>query len=351
MSLSPATRTNIFLVISSASSLNHANPAFSNSTHSTSTSASSRSSLTYLTSSGSSTHRSSQTEPSTSSFYSPTSSFDPTATSTTSSNGAFIAGGGTGVASDTASSSTSTSGATSGSQDGPATPTPVIIGSVVSSIAGVAIIVFAIMFLWRWKKRNQTMLQLGSGALGSGAPGGGPNAITEGPSQPSGGMTDRRSMIQAVPAALASLTGYRRSSQKTERTVSSTAGSERGFYRVSGRKLPSVLQTGGDGYGGVIDNRNANTLSGTSFYRDSTGFYGGPGSGSPSTSPLGMPTQRDSGIPVMRPSPARTPVTETGPFFPMPPPPPTPPVPRPDVLGRSHPSRDGSHTSRFTEEV
>lgn len=190
-------------------------------------------------------------------------------------------------------------------------------------------------------------------SLGSGAPGG-QDTITEGPpSQPSGGMTERRSMIQAVPAALASLTGYKRSSQKTERTISSTAGSERGFYRVSGRKLPSVLQSGGDGYGDVIDNRNANTLSGTSFYRDSSGFYGGPGS--PSMSPIGISTQRDSGIPVMRPSPARTPVTEHGPFFPMPPPPPpintSSPTHRPDVLGRSHPSQDGSHTSRFTEEV
>jgi hypothetical protein len=50
----------------------------------------------------------------------------------------------------------------------------------------------------------------------------------------------------------------------------------------------------------------------------------------------------------MRPSPARTPVTEQGPFaFPSQDPLP----PRPDVLGRSHSSQDGSHASRFTEEV
>lgn len=29
----------------------------------------------------------------------------------------------------------------------------------------------------------------------------------------------------------------------------------------------------------------------------------------------------------------------------------TPPLPMPDALGRSHPSRDGSRNSRFTEEV
>jgi len=179
----------------------------------------------------------------------------------------------------------------------------------------------------------------------------GANTTRDGPpSQPTSGMTERRSLAHGVPAALATLTGYKRSSQKTEtdRTISSTAGSERGFYRVSGRKLPSVLQSGGDGYGGGID---TNTLSGSSFYRDSQGFYGGPGSpSSPSHHPAGISIQRDSGVPVMRPSPARTPVTEHSPFSAFPAPL-NPPPRRPDVLGRSHPSQDGSHASRFTEEV
>ena len=92
-----------------------------------------------------------------------------------------------------------------------------------------------------------------------------------------------------------------------------------------------------------------NTLSGSSFYRDSHGFYGGPGT--PTFPPLEK--QRESGqigTPVLRPSPARTPVTEQGPFSAVPSPL-DPLPPRPDVLGRSHPSQDGSHTSRFTEEV
>jgi len=189
------------------------------------------------------------------------------------------------------------------------------------------------------------MLPLGSG---SGAAGGGGADTTTGGGgpQPSGGMAER-SLPFAVPAAFASLTGYKRSSQKTEtdRTVSSTAGSERGFYRVSGRKLPSVLQSGGDGYGGSID--ETNTLHESSFYRDSQGFYGGPGS--PSLSVAGASIQRDSGVPMMRASPARTPVTAQGPFSGSPRP--APPVLRPDVLGRSHPSQDGSHASKFTEEV
>jgi hypothetical protein len=188
------------------------------------------------------------------------------------------------------------------------------------------------------------MISLGDGNQGT-------DQVREAPPSqpPPGGISQRRSLAFAVPAALASLTGYnKRASQKTVGPASSTAGSERGFYRVSGRKLPSVLQTGGDGYGGgVVDN----TLSGSSFYRDSTGLYGGPGSPPPASSPV-MP-ERDSGVPVMRPSPARTPVTEHGPFgrATSPPPPPLTPPSRPDVLGRSHPSQDGSHASRFTEEV
>ena len=185
------------------------------------------------------------------------------------------------------------------------------------------------------------MLPLGSISGGTGAGNDTTQSGGDPPSQPAGGMSERRSLAYVVPAAFASLTGYKRASHRTDRTVSSTAGSERGFYRVSGRKLPSVLQSGGDGYGGGIDEETkGNTLSGSSFYRDSQGFYGGPG---PST-------QRESGIPIMRPSPARTPVTESGPFSSSPPTL-TPPAPRPDLVGRSHPSQDGSHASRFTEEV
>ena len=251
--------------------------------------------------------------------------------------------GGTGVTPGTATSSVASGNGTD-SNSGSSVSTSAVVGGVVGSVAGVAIIALLLLFIVKWKKnRNGALLSLGSGRDGAGD---GPDTVTGGPpSQPSGGMVERRSFVYAVPAALASLTGYKRSSQKTERTISSTAGSERGFYRVSGRKLPSVLQTGGDGYGGsMLDN----TLSGSSFYRDSHGFYGGPGT---PTFPA-LETQRESGqigTPVMRPSPARTPVTEQGPFSAVPPLDPLPP--RPDVLGRSHPSQDGSHASKFTEEV
>jgi len=127
--------------------------------------------------------------------------------------------------------------------------------------------------------------------------------------------------------------------------VSSSGGSEQGFYRVSGRKIQSVLESGGDGYG----NNGENTMSvdGASFYRDSQGFYGGLG-GSSSAGP------HNSGIPNLRPSPARTPVIAQGISSDI-------HLDQPpqvaDGVSRSLASRDGSHagshisTSRFTEDV
>lgn len=72
---------------------------------------------------------------------------------------------------------------------------------------------------------------------------------------------------------------------------------ERGFTRVSGRKLPSRFSPGmssnhstadatantGEGVAGLPHERN---LSSTSFYRDSGGFYGGEGTVTPPSPPL-----------------------------------------------------------------
>jgi len=167
---------------------------------------------------------------------------------------------------------------------------------------------------------------------------------------PSSDPMTQRSLPFAIPAAFAALAGSKRSSHAPSQTASSTAGSERGFYRVSGRKIASVLETGGDGYGDPPQHElHERSMSGASFYRDSRGFYGG--TGEPSSPLAGPSTGRDSGIPIMRPSPARTPVTAQGPFEqPATPPASTPPR-RPDAVGRSHPSYDGSHGSRFTEGV
>jgi hypothetical protein len=222
--------------------------------------------------------------------------------------------------------------------------TPVVVGSVVASVAGASILIFVLLLVVRWWKRNQSRVSLGEGgAIGDGresAPGG----------APSGGMVERRrSLAHVVPDALAGMIGYKKSQQRaeTDQPFSSAAGSERGFYRVSGRKLPSVLHSGGDGYGGGYG--AGNTLSGSSFYKDSPGLY--DGTGGPSSPTIGITIERDSGVPIMRPGPARTPVTEPGPFASMVPAPLNLPPRRPDALGRSRSSQDSSQPSRFRELV
>ncbi|KAK2628518.1 hypothetical protein QTJ16_001621 [Diplocarpon rosae] len=245
-------------------------------------------------------------------------------------SGTWSASGST-PASTPASSSGAGSDGDSGdySDDSSAPPTSTVVGGVIGGLAGLAILIFLFMFLIRWRRRKQSMISLGGEEMDASA-----GAGRSAPSQTAAGMTERSGFgALSVSATLASLTGYKRSSQNA---VGLNAGSERGFYRVSGRKLPSVLQSGGDGYGGGT--MGGNTMSGSSFYRDSQSFYGDCGG-----------TQRDSGVPIMREGPARTPVTEHSPFSDFPdflnPPP-----PRPDAAGRV-PSQDGSQRSRFTEEV
>lgn len=254
-----------------------------------------------------------------------------------------------------------------------------------------------------------------------------PQTIPPGEAGQGSTMTQRSS---AVPLAAGGFFKRLRPHSGQTAATTDTGQSERGFQNFGGRKLESVLSSRGDGYGepgpssaaGPATGFGSNpsvargqgfghspgpsepeTLSGSSFYRDSQGFYGGKevesgsgpsslnvGPGSPPRSSPTFPAPPAAGLPpeavggtsratteiaVMRPGPARTPVTNQPGFFPMRNPPRTPrstpsprpprgtppsrtgpmgtsPVPRPpDELGRSHPSFDGSRGSRFTEEV
>lgn len=168
-------------------------------------------------------------------------------------------------------------------------------------------------------------------------------------------MTESTDPSQPRSSLVAFLRGVRPMSQQTASTE--TAGSERGFYRVSGRKIVPALASGGDGYEGT-------TLSETSFYPDEPGAsaQAGPGSGARPMTPVGGSSLRGSGSvegdrAAMRPSRARTPVGSPGPYGRLH----SPPFgsagqprrsPRPgDGIGRSRPSHDGSRGSRFTEDV
>ncbi|KAK3684773.1 hypothetical protein B0T22DRAFT_197644 [Podospora appendiculata] len=229
-----------------------------------------------------------------------------------------------------------------------------VVGGVMGGVAGVAILAFILMFILKWKKRQGGgILLLGDGD--SSVRGRGKSSRPNG-----GGGLAERSVPFAVPSALASLTGQKRAIEGTggnEPTVG-----EKGFYRVSGKKLISVLQSGGDGYSDPpdsdppdSDNRDS-VMTSTSYYRDSQPFA--VGGLMPQRFGLGSPMRPESGVMVMRSGPGRTPVQEQASFLDVPRPM-TPPrttttiTAGADPIGRSLVSLDGSSVSRtkFTEDM
>ena len=325
--------------------------------------------------------------------------------SSTSVGAGGIGGSSTGI------TATPTFSSASGSGNSNAPPTPVLVGGIVGGVAGLAMVLLLILLFFRWRRNKSGQQRLISPPIAQ--------TVGQGSAPQSGTMTQRSSTAPIV----AGLFGRMRPvSSQTARTAATTdtAPSERGFQKISGRKIPSVLASGGDGYGdntvagpstgppgstsiqrtpGVAPGQGpfaglapalrpsqpspSHSLSGSSFYRDSQGFYGGvvpenektessssPLSSSPTTiaplaAAIGSPPRRDE-VANMRPGPARTPViNEPGhvpvrapprPQQPSPhtrgPPGPLGDMPRArDGLGRSHPSQDGSRGSRFREDT
>lgn len=308
------------------------------------------------------------------------------------------------------SSSTSGGSGSGGGSGAGLTPTQQqVVGGVVGGVAGIAILLLIVLVILRWyrrrlKARGQLPEQIAAREL---APG----------SNPSYAMSQRSSNVPFAAVFANNLKRLRpHSFQTTETTAtggtdSSIRESERGFRRIAGRKIAPVIGSGGDPYGGNYGafekdsqagpsdplHNTDRALAGSTFYRDSAGFYGGPGSHSPtfpsspttatrgtmgdySASPsapgssardfadarnssqvsLATPSRPD-GYAVMRPSPARTPVTlspaassirlpiQQAPALDED----APPLPtgllvpgQRDGVGRSLSSRDGSHVSR-----
>ncbi|KAF4995547.1 hypothetical protein FGRMN_5090 [Fusarium graminum] len=233
-----------------------------------------------------------------------------------------------------------------------------VIGGVVGSVAGVAFLAFFVLFALRYKKKHP-----GGGILGGngtstrsiGGPGTGPDG---------GSMAEHSGTSSVVAATLAGLMG-----KKQRQAPEPAANTERGFYRVSGKKLPSVLQVGGDGYSDPRDGPPSTGLSPSGpppsgpptsgravresmmsghsdYWRGSMAFD--PADRDSHHLALGTPMRPISGVPVIRSGPARTPVTESNPF--------TDPRPRPDsdALGGSTGGASiTSHESpsRFQERI
>ena len=324
--------------------------------------------------------------------------------------------GGIGGTGNTASAlPTATPGAGSGGSSTP--PASVLAGGIVGGVAGATILVLILVLLFRWRRGKMAERRTISPPI--------PQTIGPGGVPQPGNMTQRSSI---TPIAGAGFFGRLRPASSQTATSAETGPSERGFQKISGRKLPSVLTSGGDGYGdnaaagpsaapapasastnptGPAGSRSQGvapgqgpfaglapalrpgspnrSLSGSSFYRDSHGFYGGivpesttqaetDISSSPSTSPSypaplnisdrSQASQRQPEVAITRPGPARTPVINQPGVVPIrspsranQPPPrlargtPPPQTPFRDGLGRSHPSQDGSRGSRFREDT
>jgi hypothetical protein len=221
----------------------------------------------------------------------------------------------------------------------------------VGSLAGAALILAIILLLLRRHRRKRN---------------GGPLQLTEDdrpPVEPAMRQVQAPLRASLVPSAF--LNRFSGLSRSTAETSSPT---ERSFQRVSGRKLPSAFSEGmtSDQFS------RGGTMSGSSFYQDDNGTYGGPGGlnkeyGGSFGKEIGE-TSAAGGVGTMnlRPSPARTPVirhpdenpfndtnrsTLSPPMSPNPFSSPNPELSPRAALGRSLHSADGSRSSRFTENV
>ncbi|RFU75154.1 hypothetical protein TARUN_7088 [Trichoderma arundinaceum] len=265
------------------------------------------------------------------------SSFQPLAT-----DGAFGGVYGDGTPSGGDGTQPTSSGSSNSTENALSPQQKQVIGGVVGGVAGAAFFLVLVLLALRYKRRQgNAALPAGQPASESrglpptaGAPSGAPSG---GDGSGSGGAMTERYGTAALTAAFTGSTAKRSSA-----SVKSAEAGERGFYRVSGRKLPSVLQVGGDGY----SDPRTSVMSGTSdYYRGSQAFdpFGGAGT----RLQLGAPMRPDSGVPVVRSGPARAVVAEPNPFADPTTPPADAPIPAMMRLRESPPRRG----SRFQERI
>ncbi|KAL2259350.1 hypothetical protein VTK26DRAFT_6999 [Humicola hyalothermophila] len=245
-----------------------------------------------------------------------------------------------------------------------------VVGGVVGGIAGIALVALGLLFFLKWRRQRSRGIMLlgdgdstvrGRGGLGGYGTSGGHGSSSGGPG--GGGMTERSGAF-AIPAALAKLSGVGSSSKRAIAAAESSPPQEKGFYRVSGRKLISVLESGGDGYSDPHDSVGSSGGALSSSYRDTyrdlRGFSRAFSDGDPLSDRhhnqplrLGSPMRPVSGVMIMRDGPQRTPVEERGPLPPGHRPSAFPALlPVPGSARASSYSRGGSSRgSRFTEDA
>ncbi|KAL3464393.1 hypothetical protein BJX64DRAFT_96000 [Aspergillus heterothallicus] len=245
-----------------------------------------------------------------------------------------------------------------------------IVGGVVGGVAAATVIFLLIFLLLR--RRRKTGFFFGSPARVKGDDGDGGLIRGASTRQMVSRDSDGAASFGAAYFAPAFMKRWRQSQMSAgEKSLATTEPSERGFRKISGRKLPSSIHpdldytAGGLEAGSPTESDLSPTLPPV-IPRSPTSSR--PPLSNPFSAPLDTSFTREveeDDVVFVRPSPARTPTTGSSnaatwaeasaramPMaFPMPPSG-TPSIPkRPDALGRSHPSYDGSRGSRFSENL
>lgn len=252
-------------------------------------------------------------------------------------NGSVIPVAGATITDSSASPTSSSNNSDGGSGGGipPLTPQQTqMVGGIVGGVAGIAMVLVIVLYVMRWyrqrlKLQGRLPEQLASGNHSRDFG----NAALVGMAAP---MSQSRTSLFPVSAKK-----WRPGSGMTVLTNSTTntngTDSEKGFQRVSGRKIPSVLSTGGDQYGGSYGafekeiggvvfpqtptrampfaNSHKHDLSQSTFYADEDGTYIGSSSHDRSvsrsapTSPLYPKVFSEDARPRRPSQPTRSPLT------------------------------------------
>ncbi|KAK2743663.1 hypothetical protein FQN57_004772 [Myotisia sp. PD_48] len=324
----------------------------------------------------------------TSTSSSSTSSRSSLETVTLSSTSGFVPGGGAGGGNPTDGSNpkpTTTDSAASG-ENGPSVSVPKLVGGIVGGVAGIVLVIMLIMLILRFRKRKPIRERnITSGLTTVGIPSATTSTMIV--SDRSNGANTGNRLSSAIFGVGRAIDRWRDSGSLRAEEIAPT---QRGFQKLGGRKITSVLESGGDGYddrwGESYERRPEMTSSplskevGTGSLAAGAYFSRGP-----LHKEAGMGDSRDAPSPpfdrpesaesvyseriVIRPSPARTPVAtsaesfpnvtisppgRTGMFAPFEHSRPAPPIHTRsgrDGIGRSLASADTSRTSRFTEGI
>ncbi|KKK17320.1 hypothetical protein P175DRAFT_0492041 [Aspergillus ochraceoroseus IBT 24754] len=286
-------------------------------------------------------------------------------------SGGTVLGNEGGGSNSTSTVTPSPTGSSSGSGSLDAQTTGKIVGGVVGGVAG-ATIFFLLLFLLLRRRKKGLLFAAPAGLTEGDGSGAGAGAAEGSTRQMVVRSSNKDSIFGAAYFAPALMKRWRQSRQSAgEESILSSEPSERGFQKISGRKLPTGVQPGLEYSTSGLD---AGSPTGSDYSTTLPPVLPrSPISQPPPSVPYGMPLDAsytreaaEDDVVVFRPSPARTPVAgmanpptgteastvRTSGAFPMPPATPSMAIPkRPDALGRSHPSYDGSRGSRFTESL